>query len=305
MQEEKKNKFTAMAITAGIMCTLLFGDIFFFNKNRTLTAENEKQLTRIDSITNLKNVLSQEVYNIKNELSDYKGKNEELDNLLVSANKSIQIKEAKIKKLINQNASIKKIQKEMKALRAMKDKTLARIENLEKQNLTLSKENEELKADNAELHNQVDILKSEKEELERKVDIASVLKVQNVSVIAEKQTKSGKYSKSTRSKSTDRFLVSFELVENKVAEKGPKKIYVKITDPKGNLIETPESGFFPNPGDNISTPYSKMETVDYNNSEQKVTIPVEFNRPEHLKGMYKVDFFCEGYFCGSKKMVLK
>jgi myosin heavy subunit len=305
MKEERKNKFTAMAVTAGIVCTLLFGDIFFFSKNRSLTEENTKQLTRIDSITNLKNMLAQDVQNINNELADYKGKNEELDKLLSSTNKSIQLKEAKITKLINQNASLKKIQKEMKSLRAMKVKTLARIGDLEKQNQFLVKENEALKTDNAELHHLVESLQAENTDLERKVDIASVLKVQNVSVITEKKTKNGKYSKSTRSKSTDRFLVSFDLVENKVAEKGPKKLYLKITDPKGNLIETSESGFFPNPGDNISTPYSKMETVDYNNSEQKVTIPVDFERPDHIKGTYTVEFFCEGYFCGAKKVTLK
>jgi hypothetical protein len=305
MKEERKNKFTAMAVTGGIVCTLLFGDIFFFSKNQSLTAENTKQLTRIDSITNLKNMLAQDVQNINNELADYKGKNEELDQLLSSANKSIQLKEAKITKLINQNASLKKIQKEMKALRAMKAKTLARIGDLEKQNQSLVKENEALKTDNAQLHNLVETLQAENTELERKVDIASVLKVQNVSVITEKKTKKGSYSKSTRSKSTDRFLVSFDLVENRVAEKGPKKLYLKITDPKGNMIETSESGFFPNPGDNISTPYSKMETVDYNNSEQKVTIPVDFERPDHIKGTYTVEFFCEGYFCGAKKVTLK
>jgi hypothetical protein len=305
MKEERKNKFTAMAVTAGIMCTLLFGDIFFFSKNQSLTAENTKQLTRIDSITNLKNILAQDVQNINNELADYKGKNEELDKILLSANKSIEAKEAKIKKLINENASLKKIKKEMKALRAMKEKTLARIGDLEKQNQTLTKENEALKSDNAELHQLVETLQSENDVLERKVDIASVLKVQNISVVTEKKTKSGKYSKSTRSKSTDRFLISFDLVENKVAEKGPKKLYIKITDPKGNMIETAESGFFSNPGDNISTPYSKMETVEYNNSEQKVTIPVSFERPDHIKGSYKIDFFCEGYFCGTKKVILK
>jgi myosin heavy subunit len=305
MKEEKKNKFTAMAVTAGIMCTLLFGDIFFFSKNRSLTAENSIQIARVDSITNLKNMLAQNVQEITNELSDFKGKNEELDKLLVSANKSIEAKEIKIIKLINQNASLKKIQKELKSLRALKNKTLARINDLEKQNQNLTKENELLKSDNAELHQLVENLQSENQELERKVDIASVLKVQNISVVTEKKTKSGKYSKSTRSKSTDRFLVSFDLVENKVTEKGPKKLYIKITDPKGIMIETASSGFFSNPGDNISTPYSKMETVEYNNSEQKVTIPIEFERPDHVKGSYKIDFFCEGYFCGTKKVILK
>lgn len=298
---ENKSKLIALAVTASLM---FGGSGYLFYDNAQMKDLNEKQRLELNALDLAKSKLHNEMKLMKEQLEQYKGKNKELDKLVNDANKEMVVKEQKIKKLIADNSSLKRIQSEVYELRKSNEKYLNRIKELEQQLLALSGENQNLKSDNLLLKDRLSELEERNQFLERKVSLASVLRVENVFVIGEKKMKSGKYSKS-KLKKADRFLVTFDVVENKVTDAGEKAIYVRVTDPKGNLIQNAESANFMNSDENVEMAYTQKFNVNYNNEKQKLIVPIELSGKELEKGNYNVEFFCEGHFCGLKKLKLK
>jgi hypothetical protein len=298
---ENKSKLIAFALSASL---LVGGSGYLFYDNAQIKDLNEKQRVELNSLDLAKSNLQKEIILMKEQLDQYKGKNNELDKLVNDANKEIFVKEQKIKRLILDNSSLKRIQNEVYDLRKLNAKYLNRIQELEQRLLALSGENQNLQSYNANLKERLSELEERNQFLERKVSLASVLRVENVFVLGEKKTKSGKYLKS-KLKKADRFLVTFDVVENKVADSGEKIIYVKVLDPKGNLIQNSESGMFLNSDENVEMSYTQKFTVDYKNDKQKLIVPIELNEKELVKGGYNVEFYCEGHFCGVNKVKVK
>jgi hypothetical protein len=298
---ENKSKLIALAVSA----SLLFGGSgYLYYDNVQIKDLNQKQRIELNALDLAKGKLQNEIRLMKEQLENFKGKNKELDNLVASANKEIIVKEQKIKRLIADNASLKRVQSEVYELRKVNEKYLSRIKELEEKLLALSGENQNLKTNNSLLKERLAELEERNEFLERKVSLASVLRVENVLVLGEKKGKIGRYLKSNLKKA-DRLLVTCDVVENKVTEAGEKTIYVNVTDSKGNLIQNSESGIFLNSDENVEMSYTQKFVVNYNNDKQKLIIPIELNGKELDKGNYSVEFFCEGHFCGLKKLKLK
>jgi hypothetical protein len=296
-----KSKLISLAVSASL---LVGSSGYLFYDNARIKDLNEKQRLELNSLDLAKSNLHKEIKLMKDQLEQYKGKNNELDKLVNDANKEIVLKEQNIKRLIADNSSLKRIQGEVYDLRKLNGKYLSRIQELEQQLLALSGENQSLKSDNYNLKERLLELEERNQFLERKVSLASVLRVENVFVLGEKKTKSGKYLKS-KLKKADRFLVTFDVVENKVAAPGEKTIYVKVSDPKGNLIQNSESGIFLNSDENVEMSYTQKFSVNYNNDKQKHMVPIELNGKELDKGNYIVEFYCEGHFCGLNKIKVK
>ena len=112
-------------------------------------------------------------------------------------------------------------------------------------------------------------------------------------------------SQSKKVKRSDKLYLICKINENRIADKGEKIIYIRIIDPKGGLVESVSSGSFMNKDHNVEVPFTKKETIEYNNSSLNVKIPISLNYKELPKGSYKVEMYCDGYFCGGSKFNLK
>lgn len=298
---ENRSKWIALAVTASMM---LGGSGYLYYDNNQIKELNESQKVELNVLSEAKSNLQNEVALMQEQLEHYKGKNRELDNMVTSAAKEIAEKEHKIKKLIASNASLKKIQSEFYTLRKTNEKNIKRMKELEEKLSALSLENQSLRSDNAELKEKLSELEERNLYLERKVSVASALKVENASVLGEKKAKNGSYAK-TNLKKADRFLVTFDVLENKVTEPGEKIIYIRVVDPQGNLVKNYESGNFTNADENMEMSYTQKLLVDYGNAKQTINVPVMLNGQQHAKGNYQIEFYCEGNFCGIKKVKLK
>jgi TolA-binding protein len=303
---KKEKKDSKAPLVAFIITTLLLlgASGYLFYDNNSIKEENAAQLVRIDSLNILKGNLQKEVTTFQEEVNQYKGKSQELENQLATANDDIEAKESKIRRMIVNNASISNLKKEIAELKALKENHLKTIADLESQLLALRTENEQLKASAAELNLQLGSLQQRNSELEKKVQVASALRTNNVIVIGEKKGKGNLYAP-TKLKKAERLLITFDLEDNAVAEPGEKTIYITVTTPSGKIIEGPESGTFTNPDNNMSTPYSVMHKVSYNNAKQKVMVPVDLTNIEHAAGNYNIEFFSDGHAAGGAKLAVK
>jgi myosin heavy subunit len=306
-QQEKKTRFTALVATGVIGAFLLGSTTFFYVDNKNLQEENKVIAEQVESLTTVKQKLELDIQMLDQEIAKHKGKNKELDQMLVAAKADLEKRKQKISKLTKQNASLSKYKKEAKELRKAKTGFLSRLDELNKKYNLLSEENNMLRNDNAKLKSELEELNANYMLLERKVEIASILKVDKVFATSEKKTKNGKYTKVSGHKKADRFLVSFDLSENRVSEPGDKNIYIRIIDPAGNVLPAPSSerGYFTNNDGNIELPYSAMKTVNYSNKGIKDLAIYEIGKQELKEGNYTIEFYCDGYFCGASGYKLK
>lgn len=306
-QENKKNQFVALGTTAAIMVGLLFGSTYMYVDNKSLRETNRQTKEQLDSMSGLKASLENDLKTIDMELNRSKGKNKELDEFIASQNAELELRKVRIEKLVKENASLAKLKKEVEELKAFRTKNLAQVRALEAEIETLSKENAFLKNDNLKLRETLLALEGQNLLLGRKVEIASALRVENVLAGAFRQSKSGKLSKSENSKKMDRIVITFDMLENKIAEHGEKNIYVRILDPKGKTLPAPatEAGNFSNLDNNVTLPYSMMKALDYKGTKQRMNMVYEMKGVEFEKGTYNVEFYCDGYYCGSSKIRLK
>lgn len=307
-EENQKTRFTALIATGIIAFFFLGSTTLLYFDNSDLKEENNKITKQVETLSSVKEQLQAELKAIDYELSKYKGKNEELDHLLNAAYKDLKEKKKRINKLLKQNASLPKLKNEAESLRKLRDNHLNKIAEMEFKIASLTDENSHLKSDNERLKHELEELNNNFMVLERKVELASVLKVDNVFATSERKSKSGKYSKVSNSKKTDRLVINFELSENRVADKEEKNIYIRIIDPSGNVLPAAVSekkGSFTNSDGNIELPYSVSTVVDYNNDKIKSSVIYNTAGLDLKDGLYTLEFYCEGYFCGASKYKLK
>lgn len=280
---------------------------FYYVDNKNLQKENKAISEQAETLTLVKQKLEKDIQALDQEITKHKGKNQELDQLLTTAKKDLEERKAKINKLTKQNASLSKFKREAEELRKAKVSYMSQIEDLTRKLNLLSEENSSLKNDNKKLKAALEYLQNNYLLLERKVEIASILKVDKVIAVSEKRLRNGKFFKVSGHKKADRFVIAFELSENRVADAGEKNIYIRIIDPAGNVLpaSSNEQGYFTNKDGNIEMPYSLVKPVSYNNKVIRDKAIYEIGKQELKEGNYTIEFYCEGHFCGASRYKLK
>ena len=194
----------------------------------------------LSSKNKLVNDLNQEKQDLTEQIvalqSDYENLSSEYDTInaqLDSSREEIAQLVDRVKRTeATDRAKIRQYEKELGTLRSIMRGYITQIDSLNTLNHRLTeeaasarKEAEETKEINTRLTQQV-------EDLTGRVTAGSVLKAHNFVM----------YAYNNADKITDkanrvvRFLVNLSLVENELAERGPVRVYVRVTDPDGNLL---------------------------------------------------------------------
>lgn len=227
--------------------------------------------------------------------SDYETINLQLDSSREEVNQLVE----RIKKTDATNrAQIRKYQKELGTLRAIMRNYVHQIDSLNTLNHKLTaaaaaakKETATVKKQNAELQKTVD-------ELSDKVETGAVIRARNIKSLAYNEK--GKVV--DRAVSTARILTTLALTENNLAEKGPVRIYVVITDPEGNLLTNAESRECSYAGGTLAT--STSREIDYQGNEVEVSIYMN-DVTNYIKGIYTVQVLTERSLLGNTQFMLR
>jgi hypothetical protein len=297
---DNKSKITSLAITSSL---LLGSTGYLYFEKYDLVEKSILQQTEIASLNGANKNLSENIKELREKLDTFKGRNQELDFLLASANRELEIKDGKLRDLLSENASLSEIKSEYNKLIKINQKNIEQLKTLEALYAGAGSENNSLKNEISELKAKIDLLEAVNLRLKAKVDAASVLKSENITAITQRKSSRGEFVKS-RLRKADRVLVTFEIAENKIADAGVKTVYVRLLDSRGNLVST-HSEVFENPDKNISIPYSVSQSVNYSNTSQKVIVPIEVIGEKYVKGTYVAEIYCDGNFSGMKKFRLR
>jgi predicted nuclease with TOPRIM domain len=199
-------------------------------------------------------------------------------------------------------AELAKAQEDVKQLRYFVTKYTADLEELKKQNVSLTTERDTLKTNLVTAAKKDSDLTKQNKELDTKVKVASALKIATVDIVAYKIKGSGKEVDTKRSGPAKKIKINFTVASNAVAEKSMHDIFVRVIDPTGNLITGTDSGTFNADGQDLQFTYKTA--IEFKDDGSGYTIdwlnPVPFQ-----KGSYTVLLYADGYTMGKTSFPLK
>jgi hypothetical protein len=288
--EEKKLKRYRLIIifqtVINILLLLLLG-FFTFNYFQTdkKLAVKEVELFQSDSTrADLENLLKETDL----ELTEYKGKNSELDQFLREKNDSLQQFAERIEQMLRKGKltkeELEKANDELDLLRYYKRKYVNQIDSLNTVIIALNSENKTLKTDIDKQKRKNENLNMDISRLSNKVAIGAKLSTENVFITGVKFT--------------------FTINENYVTEVGKKDVYLKVLGPDGATIYNQAAGSGTFRFQNDESLYSSKKTIDFNQESQQISIYWD-KGSEFVKGQYKAELYCEGFKIGSSEFVLK
>ncbi|MGL2967088.1 hypothetical protein [Flavobacterium sp. XGLA_31] len=220
------------------------------------------------------------------------------DELIAERDKVVKLME-ELKKSKGDNASLQKYKSQYKALEVKMKDMMVQVDNLKKENQTLTTNLDSTKVvlEDSKKYNQV--LVGQNEELAKTVEKGQKLSVTNLKTAAYKQRSSGKQIETDKSSRADLLQISFTIAENKIAKSGDKTYYIQVIDPKNNVLGDKATTSF---GDTSLT-YSFTTTVKYEN--KTVDVKEQLPGKDFAKGTYFVNVFDKGELVSKSSFSLR
>ena len=291
-QAEKKANggLKAIMIVLAVVALGLAAALFYIwsSKDKLVNELNEEKIDLTEQIQALQS-------DYENLSSEYDSINAQLDS---SREEIAQLLDRVKRSEATDRAKIRQYEKELGTLRSIMRGYINQIDSLNTLNhrlaeeaATARKEAEQTKQINTELTQQVETLTS-------RVTAGSIIKAHNFMM----------YAYNNNDKITDkanrvaRFLVNLTLVENELAEHGPVRVYVRVTDPDGNLLSDGHGTTFTFNGETLEATASRE--VDYQGKEVDLGIYIN-NIGSFMKGVYTVNAYTTQAQLGHGELLLR
>ena len=193
---------------------------------------------------------------------------------------------------------IREYEAELGTLRSIMRNYIHQIDSLNTLNISLREDVAQARSEARESRQRYDDLKTTADEYAKKVEVGSVLKGRAFVLSAINNS-----NKDTdRSSRTAKLKTCLNLVENSIAAKGPRNVYIRVKGPDGIVMTNSQDQVFSSEGAQMI--YSAVREVDYQGGELEVCIFFE-SAQSYVKGVYTVDVYTEESKLGSADMLLK
>mgnify|MGYP000946985594 CR=1 FL=1 len=288
MEDESKMKkiVIALSIVAGL---LLVGLVFLYlNRSNIIKDLNVE-----------KSDLTNELVSLQNDYASLTTTNETI-------NAELTVEKEKVEQLIERiqnteatnRTKIRQYEKELGTLRSIMKGYIVQIDSLNTLNIALREEASAARQEAQESKKQYDELRTTTDEYAKQVTAGAVIKARAISVVAINSSN----KETDRSSRVQKLKTCLSLIENSIAEKGPKVIYIRVTGPDGILIAGDQQRIFEVGGEEMI--YSASREVDYQGEE--VEICIYFANPQgFVKGVYTVDVYSSEIKLGSADIMLR
>ncbi|WP_296697591.1 hypothetical protein [Algoriphagus sp.] len=258
-----------------------------------LSTENNELNKRLDSVTYQLDLRIQEIEKLG---GDIEALEEVRDQLIAERNTSRQ-------RSANEIAALNEKIRSYSGLIEEKDQEILELRAMNQQ---LFAENQDLKTTQAEIEEEVAQLNIQKEDLQAKVNIAAMLKADNINIAAVNSRGKERIetTKDFRNRQIERIKVSFSFADNKVAEKGPRNVYVQVLAPNSQPIFDVAKGSGTFMMDGVEEFYTVRQDIIFDNTEQELTFYYE-KGSDYSSGIHEVRIFVDNYQIGSKTFSVK
>jgi DNA repair exonuclease SbcCD ATPase subunit len=184
------------------------------------------------------------------------------------------------------------------------DESESIIQQLKAKNQELTAENFKNQRKLEEVSTENTKLAEDNTKLNKIAEVAKRLKTYEIYADAVRLTSGGKKEKQTdKAKKADRIRVCFTVLENIIADKGEKSLYVVIKTPAGTTYSDGDrSKITLLSGDEIA--YSVKKDIFYDNKNMQLCMNWEL-KDKAEPGTYKVELYAEGVQIGKESFDLK
>ena len=288
--KDKKDK--TLIIIIGVLSVILITLFVLFLVERNQNQENMK------AITAEKEVLQQELTDLSKNYDNLKTDNDTLNAKLVQEQEKIATLMEKMKEFRNNSyAEINRYKREIGTLKSVLRSYVVQIDSLDQLNKKLLAENRENKKQMDWLRESNKTLEKRQEQMQETLEKASTLSVENFTVYPI-----NKKGKVTTLKKCFQLKADFIITKNITAKRGPRMIYLRITQPDGTVISLSEKSTFK--FQNKKLTYSARREVEYEGERLETSIFWP-NDGSLKKGKYVADLFSNNQQIGTTTFILK
>ena len=299
MQKETQNNSKKRIFWLLILLLLLNGITFFFflkQRQETLTVTERNK-----NLTSDKMALQSDLEQKKQALEQIETDNAELQEQIDKQKEQIVVYLERLKKNEKDLKFLADVRIKLKEYEKIVSDLQAQNRALQEQNALLSRENNDLKEES-------EALRKEKEEIALKLRMVNYLQAHDFQISGLRSKGAGKYVVVTKARSVNSLKTCFTVVENFLLEAGERILYLRIVNPKGQLLaneDDPENAFFTAlNGEKVN--FTEKRTIDYN--QKALDACIFWNNQSTdllLKGTYIFEVWAEGRLIGKSTMALK
>ena len=244
--------------------------------------------------------------NLTNELIALQGDYESIQTNNRALNDSLNVEKEKVGQLIERlqkteatnRAKIRQYEQELGTLRSIMKGYIKQIDSLNTLNISLRNEASEARREAQESKRQYEDLRTTTDELSKKASAGAVVKGRGFNLVAINESN----KVTDRSSRARKLRACLSLIENSIAERGYRTIYIRVKDTEDILMTDDSNKVFVCNGEQMI--YSASREVDYQGEE--VEICIYFASSENFaKGKYTVEFYTDETKLGTAEMILK
>lgn len=243
--------------------------------------------------------LTTELVALQNDYATLTSTNQAInDSLDVEREKVGQLIERLQKTEATNRSKIRQYEKELGTLRSIMKGYIVQIDSLNTLNTALRQQATEARQEAEESRKQYDELVTTTEALSAKASAGAVVKARGVVLSAINASN----KETDRSSRVEKLRTCLSLIENSIAEKGPKIIYIRVKGPDGILMTGDQQRIFTVDGEEMI--YSASREVDYQGDEVEVCIYFASGQG-FVKGIYNVEVYSSEIKLGSADLLLR
>lgn len=287
---ENEGTLKKIVIALAVVAAILVGTLAYvwISKNKL-----------VDDLNGEKAALTEEMVALQNDYSILSTDNDSLNVQLEREREKVEQLIERVKKTEATNRSkIRQYEKELGTLRSIMKHYIVQIDSLNTLNTALRADAAAARKEAEKNKKQYEELRSTTDEYAKQVEIGSVIKGRDISLVAINA--SGK--ETDRSSRADKLKACVSLVENSIAKRGYKEVFIRIKGPDGILLTDDQQRIFEFDGESLI--YSASREVDYQGEDIEICIFFSGTQ-EYQKGVYTVDVYSNEAKLGSADLLLR
>ena len=295
--QPRKNTMIYWIVIAALLATC----VYMFLGKRKAAEQNDQTTAQLA-------VADSSRKSIENDYNAALGRLDQLTSKNVQMDSMINMKDGEISKM---KAEINKIMSDKKATAGQLARAKELVTALNAKVKSYEERIAELEHENTKLNNENVVVTKERDSTVTQnialKQIGSVLHASNIRMVPIHQKKSGKEKETKKARRVDIMKITFDIDENRIADSGPKDIYIRITGPDGNMINNAASGSGVTPlADGKSLNYTLMKQIPLEKGKPVKDISMNWHQDgDYQAGNYSIEIYNSGYQVGKGSVSLK
>ncbi|MDR2801954.1 MAG: hypothetical protein LBB31_01910 [Prevotellaceae bacterium] len=282
-------KITAIILS---LVTVLLLVALLYMRSETTKIVTELNTEKDELVVNLEH--------LRGEYNELQSSNDTLNAQLELEKHKVELMIEKIKRTDATNrARIREYEKELGTLRDIMRNYIRQLDSLNTLNIQLREETTTAKAEARQSREKYESLVQTTDDLAQKVEQGGILKARDVAITGINT----KGKSVTRARSTDKLKTCFTLLENSIAERGVRTVFIRVKGPDGILMAQSQNNIFIAGNEHLV--YSDMREVDYQGSDIEMCVFYGGHGEQFTKGAYIVEIYAGGELIGSGQALLK